>query len=40
MFHSDAGYGAKTFTDYDDATGSSLICNYSGVCGKLVPNDK
>ena len=34
-FHSDAGYGAKTYTDYNDETGSSIIVNYSGVRGVL-----
>lgn len=34
-FHSDAGYGAKTFTEYNDKTGSSMLVNYSGVCGVL-----
>lgn len=35
-FHSDAGYGAKTFTEYDEENGSSLIVNYSGICGVLT----
>lgn len=35
-FHSDSGYGAKTFTHYNDKDGSSLLVNYSGVCGVLV----
>ena len=34
-FHSDMGYGVKTFTDYDEKNGSSLIVNYSGICGKI-----
>ena len=34
-FHSDAGYGAKTFTDYNEKDGSSLIVNYSGICGVI-----
>ena len=38
-FHSDAGYGAKTFTDYNEKDGSSMLVNYSGVCGVLVGND-
>lgn len=38
-FHSDAGYGAKTFTDYNEKDGSSILVNYSGVCGVLVGND-
>jgi hypothetical protein len=32
-FHSCAGYGAKTFTDYNEETGSSMLVNYSGICG-------
>lgn len=35
-FHSDAGYGAKTFTNYNDQDGSSLIVNYSGIIGVLI----
>lgn len=35
-FHSDAGYGAKTFTDYNEKDGSSILVNYSGICGVLV----
>lgn len=38
-FHSDAGYGAKTFTNYNEKDGSSMLVNYSGVCGVLVGND-
>ena len=38
VFHSDVGYGIKTFTDYNKDDGSSLIVNYSGVCGKIVAN--
>lgn len=34
-FHSCAGYGAKTFTEYNEDNGSSLIVNYSGICGIL-----
>ena len=34
-FHSDAGYGAKTFTGYDEKDGSSTIVNYSGIRGVL-----
>ena len=37
-FHSDAGYGAKTFTDYNEKDGSSTLVNYSGICGVLVCN--
>jgi hypothetical protein len=36
QFHSDAGYGAKTYTQYSEKDGSSLIVNYSGICGVLV----
>ncbi len=32
-FHSDAGYGVKTFTDYNEKDGSSLVFNWCGVCG-------
>jgi len=39
-FHSDSGYGAKTFTEYNEETGSSQIVNWSGICGILVGNDK
>ncbi len=35
-FHSDSGYGAKTFTGYNEKDGSSEIVNYSGICGVLV----
>lgn len=38
-FHSDAVYGAKTFTDYNEKNGSSLLVNYSGICGVLVCKD-
>ncbi len=34
-FHSDSGYGAKTFTNYNEKDGSSEIVNYSGICGIL-----
>ena len=39
-FHSDAGYGVKTFTEYNEETGSSKLVNWSGICGILVGNDK
>lgn len=39
-FHSDAGYGIKTFTNYNDNDGSSTLVNWSGVCGVLVGNDR
>lgn len=39
MFHSDAGYGAKTFTEYNEENGSSMLVNYSGICGVLVGNE-
>lgn len=38
-FHSDAGYGAKTFTDYNEKDGSSVLVNYSGICGILKIKD-
>lgn len=38
-FHSDAGYGAKTFTQYNEEDGSSVLVNYSGICGVLVTNE-
>lgn len=34
-FHSDSGYGIKTFTNYKE-DGSSLVVNYSGVCGRII----
>lgn len=40
QFHSDAGYGVKTFTDYNEKDGSSLIVNWSGVYGKVEPLQK
>jgi len=39
-FHSDAGYGVKTFTDYNEKDGSSMLVNWSGVCGVLEGNDR
>lgn len=39
-FHSDAGYGVKTFTDYNEKDGSSMLVNWSGVCGVLAGNDR
>lgn len=39
-FHSDAGYGAKTFTNYNEKDGSSELVNYSGICGVLEGNDR
>jgi len=39
-FHSDAGYGAKTFTDYNEDDRSSIIVNYSGICGILKGDDE
>jgi hypothetical protein len=35
-FHSDVGYGIKTFTDYDELDDSSVIVNRAGVCGVLI----
>ncbi len=40
QFHSDYGYGVKTFTDYNEKDGSSLIVNWSGVYGKIEPLQK
>lgn len=37
-FHSCAGYGAKTFTDFNEKDDSSIIVNYSGICGVLKIN--
>jgi len=39
-FHSDAGYGAKTFTNWNEKNESSEIVNYSGICGVLEGNDR
>jgi len=37
-FHSDIGYGIKTFTDWKD--GASMVLSTSGIIGKLkVKND-
>jgi hypothetical protein len=38
-FHSDAGYGIKTFTGFNKKDNSSEIVNYSGVCGKITNDD-
>ena len=35
QFHSDAGYGIKTYTEYDPKNESSLIVNWSGRLGKV-----
>lgn len=35
-FHSDAGYGAKTYTEYNTKDGSSMVVNYSGILGVVV----
>ena len=35
IFHSDAGYGIKTMTEYNEKDGSSVLVNYSGVIGKI-----
>lgn len=37
-FHSDSGYGAKTFTNFNEKDGSSELVNYSGICGVFVSN--
>lgn len=34
-FHSDVGYGIKTFTDYNEVDGSSHIINWSGYRGVI-----
>jgi len=39
-FHSDRGYGAKTYTEFNEDDGSSILVNYSGICGILIGNDK
>lgn len=39
-FHSDVGYGIKTFTDYNEKDGSSEIVNWSGLCGVIVCNNQ
>jgi len=36
QFHSDAGYGVKTWTQFNEKDGSSMIVNWSGVCGKII----
>jgi hypothetical protein len=36
MYHSDSGYGIKTWTDYNKKDGSSMTVNYSGIRGKIV----
>ena len=35
-YHSDAGYGIKTYTNYSDKDGSSVLVNHSGYRGKIV----
>ena len=35
-FHSDAGYGIKTYTSFNEKDGSSVLVNYSGYCGKIL----
>lgn len=37
-YHSDSGYGAKTFTGYNEKDGSSVVVNHSGICGVLTCN--
>lgn len=39
-FHSDAGYGAKTYTDFDEKDGSSVLVNYSGICGLIIADNE
>jgi len=36
QFHSDAGYGIKTYTDFNDKDGSSVIVNVSNISGKII----
>jgi hypothetical protein len=38
-FHSDSGYGVKTYTNYNEKDGSSTLVNWSGVCGKIIVVD-
>lgn len=38
-YHSDAGYGLKTYTDYSEKDGSSLVLNWSNLLGKLIASD-
>ena len=35
-FHSDTPYGIKTYTDYNENDGSSLIVNWSGYRGVIT----
>lgn len=35
-FHSDVVYGIKTYTDYNEVNGSSLIVNWSGYRGVIT----
>lgn len=35
-YHSDAGYGIKTWTNYDIKDGSSVILSHSNVVGKII----
>lgn len=39
QMHSDAGYGIKTHTQYNEADGSSVIVNWSGLRGKVIATD-
>lgn len=36
QFHSDAGYGIKTYTQYKESDGSSLLVNFSNARGKII----
>lgn len=36
QYHSDAGYGVKTYTNYNAKDGSSLLVNYSNINGKII----
>lgn len=35
-YHSDAGYGIKTWTNYNKVDNSSIIVNHSNVVGKII----
>lgn len=35
-FHSDAGYGMKTYTQYNEKDGSSELVNWSGYYGEII----
>lgn len=35
QYHSDAGYGIKTYTNFNEDDGSSILVNHSGCMGKI-----